>query len=457
MSSTSTDMTQGTIWKHLLSFALPMTVGLIFQQLYNTVDTIVVGQFVGKSALAAVGSTGPIINTIVGFAAGLSLGASVIISQAYGSKDYKALSDAVHTSISLTFIFCFIMTLIGILIVDPMLMFMDTPADVLADARAYLTIYFAGVSGVVMYNMGSGIMRAVGDSRRPLYFLIFSAVVNTVLDLLFVIAFKMGVAGVAYATIIANIFSAILILVVLTRDDGPYSLHWKQLRIVKASAVKIVKIGLPSAIQQAITAFSNVFVQGYINFFGSDVMAGYGVYNKLDNFLMIPAQAISMACTTFVGQNIGANDQKRAAKGVTTCLLMCILCLVVLSMGVVAFAPFFITLFSQDEQVIKWGVHFVRMISPFYVLVSFNQTYASALRGIGNSTGPMIAMLSSFVLFRQIYLFIVRNFLGNPLSAVVMGYPAGWLVCSVTLFLMYQASPLGRVNQQTGLSENTEN
>lgn len=449
MARKDTDMTQGTIWRHLLSFALPMSVGLIFQQLYNTVDTIVVGQFVGKTALAAVGSTGPIINTVVGFAAGLSLGASVVISQTYGSKDYQSLSKAVHTSVALTLIFCVVMTAIGILIVNPMLKIMDTPPDVYEDSYTYLTIYFAGVCGVMMYNMGSGIMRAVGDSRRPLYFLVFSAVVNTVLDLLFVIVFHMGVAGVAYATVIANVVSAALSLVVLTRDDGAYALRWKQLGIDRKTAVRIVKIGLPSAVQQAVTAFSNVFVQGYINFFGADVMAGYGVYSKLDNFLLVPVQAISMASTTFVGQNIGADDYKRAAKGVRSSLLMCVCSLAVLSVVVMSFAPFFISLFSQDEQVIGWGVKFVRMVSPFYVLCTFNQIYGGALRGTGNSTGPMVAMLGSFVLFRQVYLYIVRHFLGNPLSAVVMGYPAGWILCSLILMLMYRAGPLGKANRSS--------
>ena len=300
------DMTQGSIWRQLIEFSLPMMIGLIFQQLYNTVDTIVVGQFVGKEALAAVGTTSSIINMLVGFAAGLSTGSSVIISQCYGSRDHEGLHKAVHTSISITFILAVAFTALGVLWADTLLRLQSTPEDVFPEAHTYLTIYFSGLLGLLLYNMGSGILRAVGDSRRPLYFLVFSAVINTALDLIFVVVLGMGVEGVAYATIIAQFLSALLTLFVLTRDHAPYGIHWNRLCIDLPTLKRIISIGLPSGIQQAITSFSNVFVQGYINFFGSACMAGWSSYNKLDAFTLIPMQAIAMASTTFVGQNYGA-------------------------------------------------------------------------------------------------------------------------------------------------------
>ena len=310
------DMTQGSIWRQLIEFAIPMIFGLIFQQLYNTVDTIVVGQFVGKEALAAVGTTSSIINTLVGFAAGLSTGASVVISQCYGSHDHKGLHNAVHTSICVTFLLSVAFTAVGVLGADTLLRLQSTPEDVFPEAHTYLTIYFSGLLGLLTYNMGSGILRAVGDSRRPLYFLIFSAVINTILDLVFVVLLGMGVEGVAYATIIAQFLSAALTLWVLTRDRAPYGIHWGHLSIDFPTLRRIISIGLPSGIQQAITSFSNVFVQGYINFFGSACMAGWSSYNKLDAFILIPMQAIAMASTTFVGQNFGARQIERARKGV---------------------------------------------------------------------------------------------------------------------------------------------
>lgn len=269
----------------------------------------------GKEALAAVGTTSSIINTLVGFAAGLSTGASVVISQCYGSHDHKGLHHAVHTSICVTFLLGAAFTAVGILGADTLLRLQSTPEDVFTEAHTYLTIYFSGMLGLLTYNMGSGILRAVGDSRRPLYFLVFSAIVNTILDLVFVVLLGMGVEGVAYATIIAQFLSAALTLWVLTRDHAPYGIHWGHLSIDVPTLKRIISIGLPSGIQQAITSFSNVFVQGYINFFGSACMAGWSSYNKLDAFILIPMQAIAMASTTFVGQNFGARQIERARQG----------------------------------------------------------------------------------------------------------------------------------------------
>ena len=440
---TDSDMTQGSIWRHLVEFAIPMALGLLFQQLYNTVDTLVVGNFVSKEAQAAVGSTGSIINTVVGFCTGLATGASVIISQRYGAHDDAALRKAVHTTIAVTFLLSALATAGGLLIVDPMLRFMQTPADVWEDARLYLTIYFWGVSGILFYNMGSGILRAVGDSRRPLLFLMLSALLNTVLDLFFVLVLGMKVDGVALATVLAQVISAAAILFVLTREKAAYGIRWKELRVDRDSLSGILKIGLPSSIQSAITAFSNVFVQSYINAFGSACMAGYSIYNKLDAFVLIPVQALAMSSTTMVGQNWGAKQTARARKSVSTAIWLSLISTALL--GIVAFlaAKDLIGLFSPDPEVVSYGVRFIQIVTPFYLTISFNQIYSGALRGIGDATAPTVIMLCSFVVFRQIYLFITKM-LNVGFVSVALAYPMGWILCSTLLIIRYRGSRLFR-------------
>ena len=441
MAVRDTDMTEGSIWPHLIRFSIPMAIGLLFQQLYNTVDTLVVGQFVGQQAQAAVGSTGPIINTVVGFCAGLATGASVLISQRYGAHDNDGLGKAVHTTIALTILMSVIATLVGQVIITPMLRFMQTPEDVMADSSQYLAIYFAGVAGILFYNIGGGILRAVGDSRRPLYFLIVSALLNTVLDLLFVLVFGMGVAGVAYATVIAQVISAALNIVVLVREPGGYGLRWRQIRIDRDALRIILRLGLPSSIQSAITSFSNVFVQSYINFFGSACMAGYGIYGKIDALALIPVQSISMSSTTFVGQNWGAGQRQRAREGVRAAVIMSLISTVVLGALVFLLARPLMGFFSPEADVIDYGVRFIHIVTPFYLMICFNQIYAGVLRGIGDATMPTVIMLISFVVFRQIYLAVTKA-LGAGFIAVALAYPVGWILCSTLLIIRYMRSPL---------------
>ncbi len=443
MTHRDSDMTEGSIWMHMIRFSIPMAIGLLFQQLYNTVDTLIVGQFVGKHAQAAVGSTGPIINTVVGFCAGLATGASVVISQRYGAHDDEGLSKAVHTTVALTFLMSLIATVLGQVIIHPMLRFMQTPDDVMADSSAYLSIYFAGVSGLLFYNLGSGILRAVGDSRRPLYFLILSALLNTVLDLLFVLGFDMKVNGVALATILSQILSALLILYTLTREKGNFGIRWRKLSIDRDALREILRLGLPSSIQSAITSFSNVFVQSYINAFGSACMAGYGVYGKIDAFALIPVQSISMSSTTFVGQNWGARKPDRARDGVHTAIVMSLISTAVLGVSVFILARPLMRLFSPEEDVIAYGVRFIHIVTPFYIAICFNQIYAGALRGVGDATMPTVIMLISFVVFRQIYLAVTRA-LNAGFIAVALAYPVGWILCSTLLILRYSRSVLVR-------------
>ena len=435
------DMTEGNIWMHMLRFSVPMAIGLLFQQLYNTVDTLIVGQFVGQQAQAAVGSTGPIINTIVGFCAGLATGASVVISQRYGAHDDEGLSKAVHTTVALTFLVSLIATGIGQMIITPMLRFMQTPEDVMPESRCYLSIYFTGISGILFYNLGSGILRAVGDSRRPLVFLVISALLNTALDLLFVLAFGMGVDGVAWATVLSQVLSALLILLTLSREKGNYGIRWRKLRIDRKSLSMILKLGLPSSIQAAVTSFSNVFVQSYINAFGSACMAGYGVYGKIDAFALIPVQSIAMSSTTFVGQNWGAKQIARAREGVRTTTLMSLISTTVLGLLIYILARPLMGFFSPEKEVIEYGIRFIRIVTPFYIAICFNQIYAGALRGIGDATMPTVIMLASFVVFRQIYLAVTKA-LGAGFIAVALAYPVGWILCSTLLIIRYSHSAL---------------
>lgn len=430
------NMTEGNIWMHLILFALPLLIGNLFQQLYNTVDSIVVGNFVSKTALAAVGSTDNIINTIIGFFSGLATGAGVVISHSFGSGDKKALHRAVHTTITLTFVLSIFFTIAGLLLAPLFLKLMATPEDVLPEASAYLRIYFAGVSGLMIYNMGSGILRAVGDSRRPLYILIVCAVTNIVLDLAFVVYLGAGVEGVAYATIISQWISAILVLVILTKEQSDYRLVWKDLRIDKRTTLSILRIGFPAGLQMAITAFSNVFVQSYINQFGSSCMAGWTTYGKLDKFCLLPIQSLGLSITTFVGQNLGAKKMERARKGTAYAVILSIGAALVLMMPVMAAAPMLATLFTNDPEVIAYGVWFIRLMMPFYVAISFNQILGNALRGAGNSVVPMILMMSSFIVFRQIYLFAISH-IYNTITSVALGYPFGWILCSVLLMIYY--------------------
>lgn len=430
-------MTEGPILKQLILFSIPLLIGNIFQQLYNTVDSVVVGNFVGTTGLAAVGSSAPIINTLVGLFSGLATGGTVVISQYYGAHDNKNIHDAVHTTVLMILILGVIFSFLGVWAAPAMLRMMKTPENVMPQAEEYLSIYFAGISGLMLYNIGAGILRAVGDSRRPLYFLLISALLNIVLDLVFVINFNMGVAGVAYATIIAQFVSAALIMLVLMRTHGQYRLFLRHLRLNMSILKRIVCIGMPAALQMAITAFSNVFVQSYINAFGSGCMAGWSAYSKVDQFVTLPMQSISIAATTFVGQNVGAKQVERTHQGARTSIMLGIGVTIVLTAIMLLFARPLIAMFDNTPEVIHYGALFMYWMGTFVFLNCINQILAGILRGMGDSKGPMIIFLGAFVVFRQIYLFIASR-LSAEFIPVALGYPAGWLVCSIIIVIYYR-------------------
>jgi putative MATE family efflux protein len=426
-----TDMTEGSIVKHIIMFSLPLMFGNIFQMLYNTVDSIVVGNFVGKEALAAIGSTTMIINMLVFFFNGFSIGAGVVISRLFGAKETDRLHTAVETTITATFVFCIVFTIVGILGVNPMLVFMSTPDDVFDAAAVYLKIYFLGISGLLIYNMGSGILRAVGNTVYPLIFLIFTSILNIILDVIFVVFMHFGIEGAAYATIISQFISAILILVLLTKTDSIYKLTWNDLGIDMTIISQIVTVGLPAGIQSVITAFSNVFVQSYINHFGSSCMAGWSSYNKLDSFIMLPIQSTAMAATTFVSQNFGAKKENRANEGTVKVVFLSISITFVVALFLFIFARPAIRMFSSDESVIEFGSLFIHTNVFFLLFNCVNHTLAGALRGRGDSTAPMIIMISSFVVIRQIYLFVITHYVANTPKLVGFGYPVGWMSCCI--------------------------
>ena len=438
------DMTEGSIVRHLLLFALPLLIGNVFQQLYNTVDTWVVGNFVSNEAFSAVGTVGPIINTLIGFFTGLSSGAGAVISQYYGAKRYDRVHDTVHTAVLMTLLLGVVFTVLGILMTPYMLILTKTPDEVLPQSKDYLSIYFAGVMGLMIYNIGSGIMRAVGDSTRPFLFLVVSAVINTVLDLVFVIGFGMGVEGVACATVIAQGISAVLVLLVLARSKSCVRLTVRDLKISREMLGKIVSVGFPAAIQMAITAFSNVFVQSYINYFGADCMSGWTAYSKIDQLILLPMQSLALASTTFVGQNLGNQMEQRAKKGVRTALLMAIVSTSLLMLPVLIFAPELVSFFNRKPEVISCGAMLLRYISPFYVLCCINQVYSGALRGAGNSKVCMVIMLLCFVVFRQGYLYIMARYVCNEIIPIAMGYPAGWLLCSAVTIIYFHRVRLSK-------------
>ena len=437
-------MTEGSIAGQVILFALPLMLGNVFQMLYNTVDSIVVGNFVGTQALAAVGSTTMIVNMMVFFFNGFSTGAGVVIANYFGARNLKALHKAIETTMAATFVLSVLFTLAGVAAVRPMLRFMATPEDVFGEATTYLQIYIGGISGLLIYNMGSGILRAVGDTMRPLYFLILTSVVNIALDLVFVLGLHSGIEGVAWATILSQFLSAFLTLMLLTRSEDIYRLTWHDLRIDRSILGSIFAVGLPAGIQSVITAFSNVFVQSYVNFFGSSCMAGWSCYNKLDQFVMLPMQSMANAATTFVSQNIGAGKGQRADKGTVITVGMSVGVTAVIVALLCLFAAPAVGLFSPDLSVIEYGVLFIRANCFFLLFNCVNHVLAGALRGRGDSRGPMVIMLLAFVGIRQLYLFVVTRFIANTPFLVGFGYPVGWTTCciiEVTYFFLRWRKP----------------
>lgn len=444
------DMTEGGIAGKIIRFSIPLLIGNLFQQLYNMVDTWVIGQTGATGEYAAVGSVAPVINILIGFFLGFSSGAGVIISQYYGAKNDEGVRRTVHTAITVTALLSVVFTALGVLFTPHILKIMlDETQDTYGYAVTYLRIYFSGAVGLLFYNMGAAILRAVGDSRHPFYFLIVSAVTNTVLDLVFVYTFGMGVAGVALATVIAQCLSALLVIITLLRSRLSVRVEWRSLGISKDILKKVTLLGLPAGVQMALTAFSNVFVQSYVG--GTTVgeataLGAWTTYTKIDHFIFLPVQSIALAVTTFVGQNLGKGNTRRARRGTLLAYAMATGVTVTIVGIVEIFAPFLATVFNPDPAIVENATMLLRYLSPFYLLPCINQIFSASLRGAGNTRAPMITMLLSFVGFRQLYLFILTRFVSNDLLPVAFSYPAGWFLCAVITLLVYACSRYEKCN-----------
>ncbi|PPK79114.1 putative MATE family efflux protein [Lacrimispora xylanisolvens] len=419
-------MTEGVIWKQLLAFSLPLLVGNLFQQLYNTVDSVVVGNFIGSDALAAVGSSNSLINLIIGMFMGIGTGAGVIISQYYGAEEKQKLHWAVHTTMALSIIGGFLLIALGVLLSPLILVLMGTPESVMPGAVAYLRIFFCGSLFNLVYNMGSGVLRAVGDSRRPLIFLCISSVVNIVLDLLFVVVFHMGTAGVGYATVAAQGVSAFLIVRALVRTDDSYRLELSKIKIDRRMMARVLKIGIPSGIQQSIISLSNVIVQANVNSFGAAAMAGYGSYSKIDGFAMLPLQSFCMAATTFTGQNIGAKKSRRVKQGVFQGLIISMIYTIFISIILYLNAERILRVFSPDQDVIAYGYSSMLILLPFYWTMAIHQILMGSIRGSGRTMVTMLIGVGNMCILRMIYInFLVPFF--PSFEAVMWCYPITWL------------------------------
>ncbi len=429
-------MTQGGILGEIVLFALPLFVGNVFQQLYNTADCYVVGKFLGRDSLAAIGATSQLVFTVIGFFSGFSTGAQVIISQSFGAKDFSRMKKSIHTAVASSVLISVFLTALGLFASPFMLRLIQVPNDVFDLADSYLKIYFSGIAFLILYNIGSCVLRALGDARRPLHFLIFSSVVNIILDLVFVVKFHLGVKGAAVATVVSELLSIIPVFYVLFSADDFYKLSLKDLKIDFSLFGEMLKIGLPGAISSSLTAFSNTFMQKCINMFGSSCMAGWAVFARFDQFIIMPMVSISFAATTFVSQNFGAKQFERIKQGVHISLRLMIFMIVSLSALIFIFAPILVSFFISDEESVRYGSLFLRYTTPFYILCATTMLYCSIPRGLGYALVPTLITFSGFVVFRQLFLFVVTR-ITSAFAVVLLAYPVAWIETTAITIIYY--------------------
>ena len=437
MAHTTQPMTQGSIWKRITYFALPILLGNLFQQMYNTADSLIVGNFLGKNALAAVSSTGSLIFMLIGFLSGIAIGAGVVISRYFGGNKLEEMSQAVHTTVAFGLVAGVAMTAVGVGLSPQILRWMDTPENVMYNSQLYLSIYFMGSLGSVMYNVCVGIMQAVGDSRHPLYYLIVSSVVNVVLDLFFIAVLGMGVDGAAWATIIAQYVSAIMCLWRLLRVKDNYRVELRKIRFHWDMLKRVVRFGLPSGVQNSIIAIANVVVQSNINHFGDAAMAGVGAYSKIEGFGFLPITSFTMAMTTFVGQNLGAGQIERTKRGARFGTITSVILAELIGVAVFIFAPQLIAAFDTSPDVIAYGVDKARTSVLFYCLLAFSHAMASILRGAGKAVVPMFVMMTCWCIIRVSFLAIAVPLTGS-IQMVYWVYPLTWFLSSVTFLWYYR-------------------
>ncbi|MBQ3500843.1 MAG: MATE family efflux transporter [Oscillospiraceae bacterium] len=428
-------MTTGPIGKRMISFAIPVFIGHLFQQLYNTADSIIVGNFVGKQALAAVASSGNLIFMMTGFFMGLCMGAGVIIGRYLGAKDYERMKKAIHTAVAFALCCGLTLSVLGLWLAPKLLVLMKTPENVLPLSITYFRIYFFGSFFSLTYNVCAGIMQAVGDSKNPLRFLIASSITNVVLDLLFVGVFRWGVSGAATATVISQMLSAVLGFRKLIRSEGYYQLHVREIGFNIDRLKEILRQGIPSGINNSIISIANVVVQSNINAFGDDAMAGCGSYAKVEGFIFLPIMALSMAITTFISQNLGAGNHERALKGSRFGIICAVVSAEALGLILWLTCPWIIPLFNSDPAVVEIGVNQMRTEAFFYFLLAFAHAVSAVMRGAGRAKMPMYTMLLCWCLIRVAYVTVAVQFF-PVINTVYWAYPLTWFL-SCIIFLAY--------------------
>ena len=427
-------MTEGNIFKQIVKFSIPLILGNLFQQLYNTVDSIIVGNYIGSDALAAVGSTGSLINLLLAFCVGASAGAGIVISQFYGAKDENGMDVAVHTTVAISAIAGLVMTAVGVLFAPGLLRLMGTPSEILPASSLYLRIYFAGIFFSVVYNFAAGILNAVGNSAKALQYLMIAAGSNVVFDWVFVVIFHMGVEGVALATDIGQFLSFIFILRFMMKSQDMYRLELRKIRVDKKTAVRIIKVGIPTGIQNMMISFSNVVIQSSVNNFGAVLMAAFAAYVKIDGFNILPVLSFSMAATTFTGQNVGAGQYERVKRGMWTALAMGIGYTILSSTGIMLFGRQTIGVFVNDAEVIELGCYILKFFCPFYFLLAIIHVLAGTVRGTGKTIPPMLIILMSLCVFRIIWIQITVRLFGG-MKWIFASYPLSWFVGAVAMVL----------------------
>lgn len=441
MSSTmpqkkSTLLTEGPIWKKMIAFALPLFLGNVFQQLYNTADSLIVGNFINSDALAAVSSSGSVIFLLVGFFNGISVGAGVVIARYFGARQQQDLEKAIHTTVAFGIVAGILMTLIGVLFTPQILIWMGTPADVLPNSILYFRIYFCGSIAFVLYNIFVGILQAVGDSKRPLMYLIISSVTNVVLDIVLIAVLGFGVGAAAVATIVSQFLSAVLCFRRLTTSTEEYRIQISKISFNSFYLKQIISNGLPTGFQNSIIAFANIIVQSNINSFGKMAVAGCGAYSRIEGFGFLPITCFSMALTTFISQNLGAKQYDRVKKGARFGILCSITLAEVIGIVIYLFAPVLISCFNSDPEVVHFGVIQARTVTLFYFLLALSHCLAGIFRGAGRSTIPMLVMMICWCFIRVSYITIIVKFV-PVINVIFWAYPLTWSLSSIVFLIFF--------------------
>lgn len=443
----SVDLTQGSLWKQMLRFAIPLLLSNLFQLFYNTADTVIVGNAVGTSALAAVGAGGQLVSVVVGFSVGFSTGASVVVARYFGARNQKQIQKTVHTALTVGALGGLLLTVLCEVLVPPVLRLIHTPDSVFGEAVLYLRLYFLGLVPLLLYNVGAGILRGVGDSFRPLLFLVATCIANVGLDLLFVVAFRWGVAGAAVATVLAQVVACVLVIYTLLRAQDSCRLMWKKLGIDRQALAEIVSIGVPTGLQSVVAGLSRIVSQSKVNLFGELAMAGTVAYTRVDSFQSLPIEAMCMTTTTLISQNLGARDEQRARKGIRFGLWFCAVFAAISGALIFAFAPQILRLFTADAGAIAYGIRMASVMATFYVLCALSSGMGAVIRGTGDARNPMLISMMTLCIFRIIWCSLIL-FVWSNILAVYISYPISWALDLLCLVLYYKKRcPLGKTRQ----------